>query len=136
MKNFLVTTFFSILLSLTFVSHPLFAKSIPIYSEEDKKIIQTKNQPEFMIQLQSNPTTGYSWFLKSYDKNYIRVIRHAFVSSYGRRLIGGGGVEQWTFQLTPEAFSAPHLLTIKLVYERPWESNDVPDSRVFQVMTQ
>src|SRR5688572_26918223 len=93
-KNLLMLLLILVAPSLTL------ARDLPIYNEVKQQIIQTANQPEFVIQLNSNPSTGYSWFLRPCDPNYIKVIQHQYIASAKKGLIGAGGIEEWKFQLT------------------------------------
>lgn len=113
-----------------------FAKSIPmpVYTNPDQTILQSASQPTFVIQLKSNPTTGYSWFFKKYDPNYVKVVQHCYFPPEKARP-GAGGVEEWKFQLTPLAFTASHRLSIELAYARPWETKVVPKTIVFHIVT-
>lgn len=113
-----------------------FAKNIPIpiYTNPDQTILQSTNQPTFVIRLKSNPTTGYSWFLKKYDPDYIKIVQQQYFPPE-KALPGAGGIEEWKFQLTPLAFTAPHSLSIELAYARPWETKVVPKTIVFHIIT-
>lgn len=112
----------------------VFAGTLPVYTETERTIKQGADQPLFVIQLKSNPTTGYSWFLEPYDHKFIQLVEHWYVPSK-KTLAGAGGTEQWQFQLTKEAFTAPHTLFIKLSYRRPWETQPASKSVVFEIKT-
>ena len=91
--------------------------------------IITKNNPTLNLTLPSNPTTGYSWFLISYDKSLLKLISHKYTTSNSnKKLVGAGGYETWKFQATQNALKAPHITYVKLVYARPWEikANSLP----------
>jgi inhibitor of cysteine peptidase len=88
--------------------------------------ILTKSNPVLTFQLPSNPTTGYSWFLTSYDKSLLTLIKHQyFPVSAGKKdakpLVGAGGYEVWQFKATQNALKAPQITYVKLIYARPWE---------------
>lgn len=93
----------------------------------------TKNNPMLTFQLPSNPTTGYSWFLTSYNKNLLTLIKHQYFpisagKTCAKPLIGAGGYEVWQFKATKNALKAPQITYIKLIYARPWEikANSLP----------
>jgi len=93
----------------------------------------TKNNPVLTFQLPSNPTTGYSWFLTSYDKNLLTLIKHQYFSkstceNHGKSPVGIGGYEVWQFKATKTALKAPQITYIKLIYVRPWtiKTNSLP----------
>ena len=74
----------------------------------------------YTIQLKSNPTTGYSWFITYYDHKLLTLRDHKYVPPKSD-LVGAPGYEVWEFVATPEALKAPCVTTIKMVYARPWE---------------
>src|SRR5437879_1870634 len=108
----------------------------PVYTEDKLAVIVPSNQPTFAIKLKSNPTTGFSWYLKSYDSNVLQPVKHVFVPPANRKLIGATGYEVWTFRVKPNGFSVPMQTTIQFVYGRPWEANGQVTPLVFQVTTQ
>lgn len=105
------------------------------YSEDNSSILVSPGHPEFTIKLKSNPTTGYSWFLRDYNKDLIKPVKHNFEASK-EKLIGASGFEMWTFRAKPAAFAVPQQTTIKLIYARPWKGADGSTPIVFRVTTQ
>ncbi|OAI48578.1 hypothetical protein AYO45_04710 [Gammaproteobacteria bacterium SCGC AG-212-F23] len=112
-----------------------FAENPAMYTQEKPVVMVQRLQPEFVIQLKSNPTTGYSWFLRSYDANLLTPVKHVFQATSNKKLIGAPGYELWTFKVKPEAFSVPHQTEIQFVYQRPWEAAGAAGSKtVFKVV--
>jgi inhibitor of cysteine peptidase len=97
------------------------AKNKIVFTDPLKTIMVTRTNPQFDIILKSNPNTGYSWVLKSYDNNLIAPVRQRFYNSDNKLLIGASGYEKWTFRVKPTAFTVPHLTSINLIYVRPWD---------------
>jgi inhibitor of cysteine peptidase len=110
-------------------------KNSPVYTENNLHIIVYANEPEFIYQLKSNPTTGYSWFIHNYDTDLIELVSHQFQRP-DSKLMGAPGFERWIFRLKPAAFNVSQQLTIRLVYMRPWESNASGTPLVIQITTQ
>ena len=83
--------------------------------------IQVSTQPtqNYTVKLPSNATTGYSWFIKSYDSNWLTLQSHQYVAPQTNR-VGAGGYEIWVFAPT-HAFKAPHAIPVTFVYARSWE---------------
>lgn len=85
---------------------------------------------EFRINLKSNSTTGYSWYLENYDSNLLVPIKQKYQSSQPKKnkkpLLGAGGTETWTFKAVKNAFSVPRVSKIKFVYMRPWATKADP----------
>lgn len=129
MKKNLSIFIFALLTPLLALAH-----DVPVYTDANRPIMQGADQSEFVIQLNANPSTGYAWFLKSYDPNYIKVIQHQYIQPK-RTLPGAGGIEEWKFQLTPMALAAPHRFSIEFVYARAWESNASLKPTVFHIVT-
>lgn len=106
-----------------------------LYGEDKLNITVDNKHPEFTIQLKSNPTTGYAWFLREYDNTLLQPVKHNFKGA-NTKLMGAGGFEYWTFRVLPAGFSVPQQMLIKFVYTRPWQSNADGREVVFQVSTQ
>jgi inhibitor of cysteine peptidase len=104
-------------------------------TQEKPVVMVTANKPQFDIRLRSNPTTGYSWFLKKYNANLIEPVKHVFEAPQNKKLIGAPGYEVWTFRVKPAGFVVPHQTTIHFIYARPWEAVGSSTDVVFKVMT-
>lgn len=103
------------------------------FNDPAKPVMVPQSAPTFTIRLKSNPTTGYSWFLKSYDAKYIKPVDHKFIPPQ-RRMMGAAGYQEWVFTATPAAFKNSVTTHIRLVYMRPWEKKFVQDAR-FKIIT-
>ena len=98
----------------------------PGVNESNKSVVINNSAPDFQLRLPANPTTGYSWFLKSYDHKLLHVIRNSYEAPQST-LLGAGGVSIWSFRAVPEAFKVPQVTEIVLIYMRPGDvkSGDV-----------
>lgn len=105
---------------------------LPVFSDPSQPIILSSSQPAFMIQLPSNRTTGYSWFLTFYDAKYIKLTKHRYIAP-NSTLLGAGGLEEWTFQRVNPALIAPNQLILQFIYVRPWEKKAAEKTRIFYV---
>ncbi len=123
------------LIANLFLPLAAFAAAIPVYTEQKTSIVATTSQPEFIIKLKSNPTTGYSWFLREYNANYLQPVKHRYQAAENRKLIGASGYELWTFKMKPEAFNVPRQMPLRFVYARPWEKSEESTSLVFWIST-
>lgn len=127
----------SISLIAAFIGH---AQTKPVnsadtnYSETKTSIIVEAKHPEFVIKLISNPTTGYSWFLREYNSKLIIPISHHYESS-NNSVAGAPGFETWTFRMKSDAFTVPLQTQIRLVYSRPWNTMENPKQIVFRIST-
>lgn len=108
------------------------AKKTNVYLEDNPNFLITSSHPEFVIKLKSNPTTGYSWFLRDYDANLIAPKKHNFEKPE-KGLIGAPGYEVWTFRIKPAGFIVPQQTTIRFIYTRPWQGADSATQVIFRV---
>lgn len=109
------------------------AFSHEIYTEGKLGVAISPKDPEFVIKLKSNPTTGYSWFLRTYDTRFLTPLKHSFEGPTDKKLMGAPGFEVWTFQVKPAAFAFPQQTLLRFVYSRPWDGNEQPKQIVFKV---
>lgn len=105
-----------------------------IYTEANQNLLITKGHDTFTLRLKSNPTTGYSWFLREYDNNLITPVRHSFEAS-DQKLMGSPSYEVWVFKMKPNAFVVPHQTMMRFVYSRPWQGNDGSNQLLFRIST-
>jgi predicted secreted protein len=125
----------SLILSLPVFADPVDnSKNGNGFTDPNKSIVVTKTTPTFTIKMQSNPTAGYSWFLKEIDYQLITPVSRAYHADQTKR-IGAGGYEEWVFKATPHAFDVPHLTNITLLYARPWDLQNAQGSN-FRVVIQ
>lgn len=83
------------------------------------KIVKANN--EFMILLDSNPTTGYSWMVKS-DPNYVQLVNSTYISYKTRPgIVGSEGIQIFIFKAIK-----PGITQIIMEYQRPWAETVPP----------
>ncbi len=93
-----------------------------VKSSNNSGIIETKAGETFMIKLESNPTTGYSWRLAELKSGIVEKISNVYKqTATEERLVGSGGIEEWTFKAL-----AKGKVTITFEYVRPWEKDVRP----------
>lgn len=76
------------------------------------------------INLQSNATTGYAWFLAHYNHKRLQPISHQYLLP-NAKLIGASGVERWRFRILGKPAIVPEIVWLELDYLRPWDLTDV-----------
>lgn len=91
-------------------------------SDPTKTIMVDQISKQFTLSLPSTPSTGYSWLLKSYNPDFIKLIKHEYVAST-QGMPGASGVENWTFKIALEEVAGPQLTKIDFIYARMWEAN-------------
>jgi inhibitor of cysteine peptidase len=75
-----------------------------------------------IIKLPENPTTGYNWEIREFDKKIIELADAKYESAEGSQ-IGGGGMK--TFKFKPKSIGST---TVKLILKRISE----PDNSAIQ----
>lgn len=136
----------------------LFSFSALADNEPQRAIMLSSQHPVYQLVLASNPTTGYRWYLKSYDNRFLSLIKHSYQKARSRddsdhtgglqagsnvdskvdakvesKLVGMGGQDKWVFRANSSAFRAPMLLVVQLVYARPWDINHGQEKTVYFV---
>jgi predicted secreted protein len=72
---------------------------------------------KFIISIESNPTTGYSWE-ESHDKDFIDLKEERYIRT--SMACGGGGIAQFTFVPLKSG-----VTEISFRYRRPWEPGSI-----------
>ena len=101
---------------------------VKTYIDDEKTITASVGQ-EFIIALDSNPTTGYDWE-ESYDDSMLSLDEEE--SRYepdekAEGLVGAGGTQYFRFKALKKGNTE-----INLVYKRSWEE-EIEDEKVFKV---
>ena len=74
-------------------------KSAVLEVSDPQRPIEVTAGSEFTIVLESNPTTGYHWEIVSeLDANAVEFVKNDYVSTSALGLVGGGGLDIWTFK--------------------------------------
>ncbi len=88
------------------------------YTEADSAIT-AKVGEQFIITLEGNETTGYTW-AESFDSAALELVNKEYkAAEQAEGMVGGGGASYFTFQGLQAGAS-----TVTMTYKRPWESND------------
>ncbi|MCD6452736.1 MAG: protease inhibitor I42 family protein [Dehalococcoidales bacterium] len=101
-------------------------RSVPTYTDPGQQMKVRVGQ-EFVIALESNITTGYSW-QESHDEALVELVGNTYKQSqHSQGLVGAGGTEYFRFK----ALSSGRA-EITLNYKRPWEE-EIAETKVFTV---
>jgi len=115
-----------VLVSALMVSLLACCGGVQTYTDSSQTIDIGVNQ-EFVIALDSNPTTGYGW-QESYDENMFELVEKTYEEAE-QDLVGAGGVEYFRFKALETGETE-----ITLVYTREWEEPTPEDiTEVFTV---
>jgi len=111
-------------LSLPGTIPPAPANATILTLADDRGDVAIEANTALWIQLEGNPTTGYTWSVEHYDPSVLTLESHEYITQ-SNKSIGSGGVFLFRFQAL-----APGQTTVKLSYSRPWESG--PSAKVFE----
>jgi inhibitor of cysteine peptidase len=101
------------------------AGPVELRAENSGKTLQLAAGTVVRVTLASNPSTGYSWVLKTLDAKVVEQTAQKFVPPENQ-IPGKGGQEVWTFTA-----KAAGTTPLRLEYRRPWEK-DVAPGEVFE----
>lgn len=123
MKGFLVLVIVSM---LTVCLMAGCGGGVKTYIDAGKTII-TGVDREFIIALDSNPTTGYRW-QESHEVSMLSLVEDIYEpDEKAEGLVGAGGTQYYCFKALKEGSTE-----INLVYKRSWEEETARE-RVFKV---
>lgn len=93
------------------------------YTDIDSTINTTVNQ-EFIIKLDSNPTTGYSW-QASFDDTMLKLVKQEYQvnTNPATPVVGVGGTESIKMQALKKGETK-----LTLTYRRSWEAPSAEDT--------
>ena len=91
--------------------------------EKEPERIEVNVGQDFVIALDSNPTTGFSWRLAEPLPRMLKLQSKRYIPDEPQKM-GSGGTEEWTFKLVRSG-----KVTIMFEYVRPWEKKSQPVRR-------
>jgi len=94
-------------------------------TDESEKVKEIKVNESFVIELISNPTTGYSWEV-DFDGEYLTLVNAEYIPEQPEST-GSGGVEKFTFTGLKVGTTE-----VMMNYKRPWEEESIK-TEVFKV---
>ena len=87
---------------------------IVVSSVQDGHVLTARVGDSISLELPGNPTTGYTWALRSVDEKRLEVQDSGYVSAAPG--VGSGGLETWKLKARE-----PGVAHIELTRWRPWE---------------
>ncbi|HNW58094.1 MAG TPA: protease inhibitor I42 family protein [bacterium] len=94
--------------------------------EDQGKLFKCQVRQEFVVELESNPSTGFSWQVDKHDTAHVRLLREEFIPGERERL-GAPGKQFFHFQAM-----ATGRTPLIMEYRRPWERDAAP-AKTFSV---
>ena len=131
----LLVTFATLLISCTGCTNPETTTTPPVatkppikqYTDSSATIGVTIGE-QFEIDLEGNPTTGYTWQGNEvYDKTMLDLFKKEYLPSRPQ-MIGSGGAQLYLFKALKAGDTQ-----IKMTYKRSWETTDYDKTVIFNV---
>jgi len=82
---------------------------------QNNSVAYLKVGQNFCIEIESNPSTGFSWHLSELDKSIVSLIKQDFKSKNDGMMVGVPGLDLWCFQAL-----APGQARVELAYYQSW----------------
>jgi inhibitor of cysteine peptidase len=101
-------------------------QGITITEQQAGKTVELKNGDDFVVTLEGNPTTGYTWEMAPTENAIVQVVGEPGFQQ-DNNLLGSPGKITLHFK----AIQAGEQ-TLTLIYHRPWEK-DTPPLQTFEL---
>jgi inhibitor of cysteine peptidase len=98
-------------------------EQVKITTAENGKTIDVKTGARIVVELEGNPSTGFTWEPADLDTSMLQQIGEIRFKSGNPGLVGAGGMLTLTYKILKVGTT-----TLTLVYHRPWETNVEPQS--------
>jgi inhibitor of cysteine peptidase len=99
------------------------SRQAQLTATDNGKTLNVKTGEQIIVDLDGNPSTGYTWEAKDLDASMLQQVGETAFRSSNPGLVGSGG----TLTLTYKTLKAG-TVTLTLVYHRPWETDVKPQS--------
>jgi|AMWB02.1.fsa_nt_gi inhibitor of cysteine peptidase len=107
----------------------LFGREVVVKDSDNGTTVELEVKDTLRIELQGNPTTGFTWEEQSPPTAILQETQHSYVSS--GNLVGAGGTYKFTFKAISVGSTQ-----ISFIYYRLWEGDIPPEKRfVITVIT-
>jgi inhibitor of cysteine peptidase len=106
----------AILIFLIFVTGCITNKQVTLTADDNGRQVEVKAGGQIVINLEGNPSTGYTWEAKDLDTTMFEQLGEPVFISSNPGLVGSGGTLTLTFKSLKVGTAS-----LKLVYHRPWE---------------
>jgi inhibitor of cysteine peptidase len=114
---------FALVLVLIFMTAGCGTKPATLTIDDNDKTVSAKVGGQITIELEGNPSTGYTWEEKDVDTSILKQEGEVEFKSSNPGLIGSGGTMTLTFKAVKAGTTA-----LNLIYHRPWETDVKPES--------
>lgn len=99
--------------------------SVPIFKENEMKTDISVNLGQTLnFAMESNPTTGYQWFVK-YDNKMLQLVQEKFSEKGSKNIVGAPGIQSFIFKTIKKGETS-----IEFNYKRQWETDKPPAKKI------
>ena len=102
--------------------------SVNVYSQKQLTLRANSAARFFQVSLPANPTTGYQWKIKTFDKTKFLLKSQQYIRR-ASTLIGAGGKTIFFFQLR-DGQSYPRQTSMVFSYAQPWNASTATSTQV------
>ncbi len=102
-------------------------KPITLNENDDGKTINVKVGQVIYIKLQSNPSTGFDWHIKTKPDIVEAVGSVEYINNTDEKLVGAPDTTQFEFKAVKKGTGK-----LTLIYKRNWEG-ELPSSQMFSI---
>ncbi|MCF6766095.1 protease inhibitor I42 family protein [Thiotrichales bacterium 19S3-7] len=143
-KVLIIIAFFCVLTVSLFASAP--SSIVPTNAKAkptkyginlDKPIVVDDNQWTVTIRLPANATTGYQWYLKSYNNTLIRPKSYRYVLNNAKdtKRVGQGGSAEFKLTVSKRFKTVPQITQLTFIYARAWDLSDQSTTEVITLLS-
>lgn len=113
-----------LLLPLVVVLAACSDQPVVITEKEAGQVVEVPKGGRLQIQLESNPTTGFSWAVTRIDSEILKPTQDSYFTqnSGAGDVVGAGGIETLVYKAVKAGSS-----DLRLEYRRPFEQGGVPE---------
>lgn len=96
--------------------------TVSIGEQNNGKMVEVSREGELVVELASNPSTGYDWYLEGSLPSQLTTISDEFEPEGDAGVVGAGGMRVITYGAV-----TPGTGPLTLVYKRAWETGVAPE---------
>jgi inhibitor of cysteine peptidase len=113
---------FILILVATFIigENKLTQDNLIFYKQDTGKTVTLAVEETFLISLEANPTTGFTWAVSQIDTGLVKQVGEVAYKAGSDRL-GAPGIQTFTFNCIKNGNTI-----LKMIYHRPWETEAAP----------
>ncbi|MCF6767767.1 protease inhibitor I42 family protein [Thiotrichales bacterium 19S11-10] len=101
----------------------------------NKPIVVNNKEWTVTIELPANATTGYQWYLKSYDPDLIRPKSYRYSTNNDSKKIGQGGIAEFKLTVSKRFKSVPQLTEVSFIYVKPWNLEEQTKEKTITLLS-